>query len=237
MNLTRTSTRGNSSIRNIEVIPDFCPHAMGSVLFSTGNTRVICAASITQDVPDHALKKNEGWLTAEYTMLPYSTLSRKKRDTVKRDGRSVEIQRLIGRSLRAGVDFSLIPGISVFVDCDVIQADGGTRTASITGGFIAIKLAFAKMLKEGVILSNPVKTNIAAVSVGIVDNELLLDLDYSEDSRAMVDMNIVMDGDFNLIEIQGAGEQAPFSVQKMNEMVKLAQKGITGLFEIQNRYC
>ena len=237
MSLTRTSTRGNFSIRNIEVIPDFCPHAMGSVLFGAGNTRVICAATVTQDVPEHALKKNEGWLSAEYTMLPYSTLSRKKRDTVKRDGRSVEIQRLIGRTLRTGVDLSLIPGVSVFIDCDVLQADGGTRTASITGGFIAVKLAFAKMLELGMIHSDPVKTNIAAISVGIVDNSLLLDLDYSEDSRAIVDMNIAMDSDFNLIEIQGTGEQAPFSVQKMNEMVELACTGIAELFEIQNRYC
>lgn len=236
MSLTRTSTRGNSSIRNIEVIPDFCPHAMGSVLFCTGNTRVICAATVSQDVPEHAMKKNEGWLSAEYTMLPYSTLSRKKRDTVKRDGRSVEIQRLIGRSLRAGIDFSVIPGISVYVDCDVVQADGGTRTASITGGFIAMKLAFSRMLKQGMIQADPVKTNIAAISVGIVNDLLLLDLDYSEDSRAMVDMNIVMDGDYNLIEIQGTGEQAPFSVQSMNDMVELARKGIAELFEIQNRY-
>lgn len=237
MNSTRTSIRENSSIRKIEVIPDFCPHAMGSVLFCAGNTRVICAATIAQDVPDHAMKKNEGWLSAEYTMLPYSTLSRKKRDTVKRDGRSVEIQRLIGRSLRAGVDFSLIPGVSVFIDCDVVQADGGTRTASITGGFIAMKMAFSRMQKEGVIHSNPVKTNIAAISVGIVENSLLLDLDYSEDSKAMVDMNIVMDGDFNLIEIQGTGEQAPFSVTKMNEMVELAGSGIAELIKIQNTFC
>ena len=236
MSLIRTSTRENSSIRNIEVIPDFCPHAMGSVLFSAGNTRVICAVTITPDVPDHAMKKNEGWLSAEYNMLPYSTLSRKKRETIKRDGRSVEIQRLIGRSLRAGVDLSLIPGVSVFIDCDVLQADGGTRTASITGGFIAMKLAFSKMLNQGMLSLNPVKTNIAAISVGIVDNSLLLDLDYSEDSRAMVDMNIVMDGDFNLVEIQVAGEQASFSVQKMNDMVELARTGIARLFEIQSRY-
>jgi ribonuclease PH len=134
------------------------------------------------------------------------------------------------------VDFSLIPGFSVFVDCDVVQADGGTRTASITGGFIAMKLAFAKMKDRGMIHSNPVKTNIAAISAGIVSGELLLDLDYSEDSKAMVDMNIAMDGDFNLIEIQGTGEQAPFSIQKMNDMVELARTGIAELFEIQNRY-
>lgn len=134
------------------------------------------------------------------------------------------------------MDLSLIPGVSVFIDCDVLQADGGTRTASITGGFIAMKLAFSKMLNQGMLSLNPVKTNIAAISVGIVDNSLLLDLDYSEDSRAMVDMNIVMDGDFNLVEIQGAGEQASFSVQKMNDMVELARTGIARLFEIQSRY-
>jgi len=237
MSLTRTSTGGNSSIRKVEVITDFCPHAMGSVLFSAGNTRVICAATVTGDVPEHAAKKNEGWLTAEYTMLPYSTPSRKKRDTIKRDGRSVEIQRLIGRSLRAAVDFSMIPGISMVIDCDVVQADGGTRTASITGGYIAMKLAFNKMLQSKMISANPLTTNIAAISVGIVNNELLLDLNYSEDSRASVDMNIVMDGSFNLIEIQGTGEQAPFSIKSMNQMVDLACSGIVRLFEIQNGCC
>ncbi len=229
--------RENTSNREIVVIPDFCPHAAGSVLFSMGNTRVICAATFSQDVPEHAVKKNEGWLSAEYTMLPYSTLSRKKREFSKRDGRSVEIQRLIGRALRAGVDMSLFPGYSINIDCDVVQADGGTRTASITGGFIAMKLAFSKLVMSGQIDKNPVMTNIAAVSAGIVNNNILLDLDFSEDSKAGVDMNIVMDGSLNLVEIQGTGEHTTFSIKQMNEMVGLAAKGIQQLIEIQNRYC
>jgi len=202
-----------------------------------GNTKVICAATISQDVPDHAKQRNEGWLSAEYTMLPYSTLARKKREIGKRDGRSVEIQRLIGRALRAGIDLSMIPEYSVYIDCDVLQADGGTRTASITGGYIAMKLAFSRLLEQGIIASNPVKTNVAAISVGIIDDILFLDLDYSEDSIADVDMNIVMDGNLNLVEIQGTGEKNTFSVQRMNEMIELASGGIRELFEIQNRYC
>jgi len=235
--LKKTRTRGNSSIRPVSIIPDFCPNAAGSVLIAMGNTRVICAATVSQDVPDHALKRNEGWLSAEYTMLPYSTPARKKRELIKRDGRSVEIQRLIGRSLRAGVNLSLIPGHSVTVDCDVLQADGGTRTASITGGYIALKLAFNSMISQGLLAENPVFTNVAAISVGISGGEMLLDLDYSEDSVADVDMNIAMDGKLNLIEIQGTGENSSFSVLQMNSMVELATKGVLELFEIQNRYC
>lgn len=237
MKSTGTRTRANSSIRNTVVIPDFCPHAGGSVLFSMGNTKVICAATVSQDVPEHAKLRNEGWLSAEYMMLPYSTHTRKKREISKRDGRSVEIQRLIGRSLRAGIDLSMMPGYSIYIDCDVLQADGGTRTASITGGYIAMKLACARLVEQGLIQANPVRNNVAAISVGIIGDTLLLDLDYSEDSRADVDMNIAMDGFLNLIEIQGTGEKNTFSVKRMNEMVELAENGIKELFLIQNRYC
>jgi ribonuclease PH len=200
-----------------------------------GNTKVICAASVDTTVPEHAKLANTGWLTAEYTMLPYSTNKRTKREFNKRDGRSVEIQRLIGRSLRAGIDLSKFQGFSMFIDCDVVQADGGTRTASITGGYIAMKLAVERMLAEGLLPENPLIGNIAAISVGIVDGEILLDLDYSEDSIAEVDMNIVMNHKFELIEIQGTGEHAPFTIQKMNLMIETARKGIEELMLIQNR--
>lgn len=233
-NLKRINTRGNSSIRETSVTVNFCENSYSSVLFSMGNTKVICAASIDTDVPDHAKNKNTGWLTAEYTMLPYSTQRRTKREFNKRDGRSVEIQRLIGRSLRAGIDLGRFQGYSMFIDCDVIQADGGTRTASITGGYIAMKLAVERMMREGLISENPLTGNIAAVSVGIVDDEILLDLDFSEDSRAAVDMNIVMNSRFEFIEIQGTGEQAPFSIDTMNRMVETAGKGIGELIIIQN---
>jgi ribonuclease PH len=226
----------NFSTREISVQTDFCKNAYGSVLFGMGDTRVICAVNINEDVPEHAKKKNNGWLSAEYTMLPYSTSSRIKREFTKRDGRSVEIQRLVGRSLRAGIDLGKIPGYSIYVDCDVIQADGGTRTASITGGYIALKLAVNRMLKEKLISENPLISNIAAVSVGIIDNEVYLDLDYEKDSRADVDMNVVMNGKFEFIEIQGTGEKTSFSGTQLGEMLQAAETGIRDLIAIQNLY-
>ncbi len=235
MNLKRTS-RTNSSIREITVTPDFCPNAAGSVLFGMGNTRVICAVHYSEEVPKHAENRNTGWLSAEYTMLPYSTVTRKSREFQKRDGRSVEIQRLIGRSLRAGIDLSLIPGISLFVDCDVIQADGGTRTASITGGYLAMIFAVDKMLKTGIIKNNPLTKNIAALSAGIIDGEMLLDLDYSEDSRADVDMNIVMNSSFELVEVQGTGEASTFTIDELNRLLEITREGIDELVKIQNKY-
>lgn len=228
--------RINQSIRDITVQVDFCKNACSSVLFGMGNTKVICAVSISEDVPDHAKKKNIGWLTAEYTLLPYSTPARTKREFTKRDGRSIEIQRLIGRSLRAAIDFSQIPGYSITVDCDVIQADGGTRTASITGGYIALKLAVDRMLKEKIIETNPLVTNVAAVSVGLIDNIIHLDLDYEKDSKADVDMNIVMNGNFDFIEIQGTGERTSFSSDQLNQLLKTAERGIRELISIQNLY-
>ena len=226
----------NLSTRNITAQLDFCKNAYSSILFGMGNTVVICAASISDDVPDHAKKKNIGWLSAEYTMLPYSTPTRTNREFTRRDGRSIEIQRLVGRSLRAAIDLSKIPGYSITIDCDVIQADGGTRTASITGGFIALKRAVDKMLKEGLIDSNPIITNVAAISVGIIDNTIHLDLDYEKDSRADVDMNIVMNGNFDFIEIQGTGEQTSFSNDQLNQLLKAAESGIRELISIQNLY-
>jgi len=226
----------NSSIRNVTVQADFCKNAYSSILFGMGNTKVICAASISEDVPDHAKQKNIGWLSAEYTMLPYSTPARIRREFTRRDGRSIEIQRLIGRSLRAAIDFSKIPGYSIMIDCDVIQADGGTRTASITGGFIALKRAVDRMLKEKLIEINPIITNVAAISVGIIDNAIHLDLDYEKDSGADVDMNIVMNGNFDFIEIQGTGEQTSFSRDQLNQLLKTAEGGIKELISIQNLY-
>ncbi len=201
-----------------------------------GDTRIICAAYVSDDVPDHARNKGTGWLTAEYTLLPYSTRPRTKRRTSSPDGRSVEIQRLIGRSLRRVVDLGKLAGYSITVDCDVLQADGGTRTASITGGCIALRLAAAKMVSEGLLPESPIAGNVAAISVGYVGGELMLDLDYSEDSAADVDMNIVMDHEFNLVEVQGTGERSSFSRRQLDEMIDLATHGIGELFEIQNRY-
>ena len=226
----------NPSIRNTTVLVDFCNNAYSSVLLGMGNTRVICAVSISDDVPDHAKKKNMGWLSAEYTMLPYSTPERTKREFTKRDGRSIEIQRLIGRSLRAAIDLSKIPGYSIMIDCDVIQADGGTRTTSINGGYIALKRAVDRMLKEKKIEANPIITNIAAVSVGVIDNTICLDLDYEKDSRADVDMNIVMNGNLDFIEIQGTGEQSSFSKDQLNQLLRAAESGIRELIAIQNLY-
>ena len=230
----KRNSRTSSDIRKPRVVPDFTTGAWGSLLFEMGNTRIICAASCDTLVPEHAAKKGSGWLTAEYTMLPYSTNPRTKRELIKKDGRSVEIQRLIGRSLRQAVDLSLMEGVSITVDCDVVSADGGTRTAAITGGFIALKFAVRRLLAEGLLKQDPIVANVAAISVGIIDDELLLDLDYSEDSRADVDMNIVMDSNRKLIEIQGTAEGAPFSIERMNEMVHLAFSGIEELIGLQN---
>ncbi len=232
----RKSSRTNSSIREITVTPDFCPNAAGSVLFGMGNTRVICAVHISDDVPKHAAAKNSGWLSAEYTMLPYSTSPRKPREFQKRDGRSVEIQRLIGRSLRAGIDLSKMPGLSMSVDCDVVEADGGTRTAAITGGYLAMMLAVKKIMERGTLSVNPLTKNIAAVSAGMLKGEMLLDLDFSEDSAADVDMNVVMTDLFEIVEIQGTGEGSTFTIDEMNRLVTLTKGGISQLIEIQKRY-
>ncbi len=228
------SSRNFNSLRDITVTKDYCPGAYGSVLFRAGGTRVICAVSPGRDVPDHAAGKGRGWLSAEYTMLPYSTIPRRKREFMKRDGRSVEIQRLIGRSLRCALDLEKIEGFFIEIDCDVLTADGGTRTAAITGSYMALKLALDRMIAEGLIPESPLIDNVAAVSVGYVDNQVLLDLDYSEDRNAEVDMNIVMNSSHHLIEVQGAGEGSTFTREQLNEMMTLAEKGIDELIAIQN---
>jgi ribonuclease PH len=228
------NSRDFNNLRDITVTKDFCPGSYGSVLFQAGSTRVICAANMSRDVPEHAAGKGNGWLSAEYTMLPYSTSPRSKREFMKRDGRSIEIQRLIGRSLRCAVDLAKIEGFLLEIDCDVLTADGGTRTAAITGSYIALKLAFERMIGEGLIPGSPLIDNVAAVSVGSLDGQLLLDLDYAEDREADVDMNIVMNSSHHLIEVQGAGEGATFTREQLFEMLALAQKGIDELIGIQN---
>jgi len=220
-------------MRNIKISPDFCAGAYGSVLFEMGNTKLICAASVGKDVPDHAESRGAGWLTANYTMLPYSTSPRKDRPLMRQDGRSVEIQRLIGRSLRSVIDLEKIKGRVITLDCDVLQADGGTRTAAITGACIALRLAVERMIKEEMIQEYPLNGSVAAVSVGLVDDEILLDLDYSEDSRASVDMNVVMKDSLDLVEIQGTGEKSTFSREQLDAMMDLAGEGISELIKIQ----
>jgi ribonuclease PH len=228
------NSRDFNSLRDISVTKDYCPGSYGSVLFQAGNTGVICAVSLSREVPEHAAAKGNGWLSAEYTMLPYSTTPRIKREFMKRDGRSVEIQRLIGRSLRRALDLAKIEGFFLEIDCDVLSADGGTRTAAISGSYIALKLALKRMLAEGLIPELPLIDNVAAVSVGYVDNRVLLDLDFSEDRNADVDMNIVMNSSHHLIEVQGAGEGSTFTREQLQEMIDLAEKGIDELVAIQN---
>ncbi|MCX7679473.1 MAG: ribonuclease PH [Spirochaetes bacterium] len=232
----RKNSRSFEKIRPVQIFPDYCPAAMGSVLIQMGETKVICATSISTDVPPHAQGRMEGWISAEYSLLPYSTNPRTKREILRRDGRSVEIQRLIGRSLRSLVDLAKIAGHAIIVDCDVLQADGGTRTAAITGGFIALKRTFQRMVKEGLIEQMPVTKHMAAISVGIVDGIAMVDLDYSEDSRAEVDLNVVMDEDGNIIEIQGTGEGRPFSKIELDEMLNLASMGIEEMLPVVKRY-
>lgn len=214
--------------RPVQITRGFTRNAPGSVLIEMGRTRVLCTASLDNKVPDWLMGKGKGWLTAEYSMLPGSTSPRKSRDKGKPDGRSVEIQRLIGRSLRAVVNLRPLDGWSVWVDCDVLDADGGTRTASITGAFVALADAIAHSdlaPRAGEIFSD----SVAAISVGIVKGETLLDLDYSEDSTAEVDMNLVMTGSGRFIEVQGTAEQAPFSADQLQQMIGAGHRGITSL--------
>ncbi len=228
--------RALDEMREVEVIPDFCPAADGSVLFSMGNTRVICAATVSGDVPSHAEEKGTGWITADYTLLPYSTSPRKPRSGIRPDGRSVEIKRLIARSLRNIVDLSKMRGIVITVDCDVLQADGGTRTSAITGSYIALSRAISAILDSGVIAESPLLNRVGAISTGFIGEDLLLDLDYSEDSIADIDMNIIMDGNNNLVEIQGTGEKRSYTMDELNQMLKVSSNAISRLFEIQKEY-
>lgn len=207
--------------------------ADGSALISVGGTRVICTASIDSNVPDWMVGKGSGWITAEYAMLPASTGRRKKRDRGKQDGRGVEIQRLIGRSFRGVADMAALGERSVYVDCDVLEADGGTRCAAITGGYVALHLALDKLVDAGEIERLPLVSSVAAISIGIVAGELLCDLNYIEDSTAEVDSNVVMTGDSRLIEVQATAERAPLSRVQLDEMLGMAEAGIDQLRALQ----
>ena len=231
MSPSRSYDRAAADVRPVTIEPGYVRTADGSALYSQGETRVICTASVNESVPRWMEGRGKGWVTAEYSMLPASTGSRKARDISrgKQDGRGVEIQRLIGRSLRGVVDFKALGERSVYVDCDVLQADGGTRCASITGGFVALQLALQGLVEKEVISDLPLNQSIAAVSVGMVDGNALCDLDYSEDSTAEVDANVVMTGDGGLVEVQATAERTPLSRASLDELLSLAECGIESL--------
>lgn len=233
--MIRADGRNWDEMRRIKITRDFVPSANGSALIEMGNTRVICTASLEDGVPPFLRNSGKGWLTAEYAMLPMSTPGRNKREssTGKIKGRTHEIQRLIGRSLRAVTDLDALGERTIFIDCDVIQADGGTRTASITGGFIALVEALRRLKEKVGIEVFPVKDFISAISVGIVNGEVLLDLDYREDSGADVDMNFVITGSGGIVEVQGTAEAEPFSRDMLNRMTDIATTGISELIKMQ----
>ena len=233
----RHDGRAHNQLRSIKFQNNIAPHASGSTLIEWGDTRVICGVTIEESVPRwmQAQGVEGGWITAEYSMLPYSTLDRKRRDISrgKLDGRSTEIQRLIGRSLRAALDLKKMGSRTIRIDCDVLQADGGTRTASITGAFVALSIAVNKLINEGLILESPFLDPIAAVSVGIVEGQALLDLCYVEDVAAEVDMNLVMTSTGNFIEIQGTGEEATFTADQLTQMLEFGKQGVDELAKLQ----
>lgn len=231
----RPDGRLPGQLRNIKITPDFIGSADGSALIEWGRTRVICTAVLEDKVPPFKLQSGEGWLTAEYAMLPASTGSRKPRETIKPDGRSMEIRRLIGRTMRAALDFKALGERTVWLDCDVIEADGGTRTASITGSFVALALAVGKWRRDGLLERSPITGHVAAVSVGIVEGEPRLDLCYAEDSAAAVDMNVVMTEDGRFVEVQGTGEEGTFTKAELDALLKLAGKGIKQLIREQKK--
>ena len=230
----RHSGRENDEIRQIEIIPNFNPYAEGSCLIKCGNTHVVCTVSMEEKVPAWLRGQNRGWITAEYGMLPRATQVRVPRELKKPSGRTQEIQRLIGRSLRAVVDLTKMKDISLCVDCDVIQADGGTRTASITGGFVALSLAMDKLLAMKKIKENPIKEHVAAVSCANHEGCKVADVDYIEDSNAQADMNFVLTESGKIVEIQGTAEGNPFEEADFNELLSLARKGIRELIAKQH---
>jgi ribonuclease PH len=233
----RADSRAADQLRPIRFQNHIAPHATGSTLVEWGNTRVICGVTIEEIIPRWMKEQKVpgGWLTAEYSMLPYSTLDRKPRDVTKGklDGRSSEIQRLIGRSMRAAIDLQKVGERTVWIDCDVLQADGGTRTAAITGAFVALSLAIKKLMAEKKLVENPILNPVAAVSVGIVNGVPLLDLCYTEDVAASVDMNLVMNGAGEFIEVQGSGEEATFSESQLAALLALGKSGIKSLLTAQ----
>ncbi len=237
MTAPQPSNSDSRDLRPVKIERGYTKYAEGSVLMSTGDTKVICTASVEDGVPYFLRGEDQGWLTAEYSLLPRSTQDRTTRAAArgKRSGRTREIQRLIGRSLRAVIDLEAMDERTIWIDCDVIQADGGTRTASITGGFVALYDSVDYMMEEGIVSENPLKEFTAATSVGIVDGDYVLDLCYEEDSSADVDMNIVMTESGKFIEIQGAAEESPYTRSDLDEMLELAEDGIQGLIDAQKR--
>lgn len=235
MSFARTDNRAADALRAVRITPDFLPYAEGSALIEIGQTRVICAASVEERVPPFMRNRGQGWVTAEYAMLPRATQQRTARETGRGgpSGRTHEIQRLIGRSLRAVANTAALGERTITLDCDVLQADGGTRTASITGAYVAFALACRRLLRVGKITRSPITQEVAAISVGIVDKTALLDLKYDEDSRAEVDMNVVCTGDGRFIEVQGTAEGAPFTREEMDELLGLAVRGIETLIGVQ----
>lgn len=229
----RHLNRAENRLRPVEIVPNYNPYAEGSCLIKCGNTHVLCTATVEEKVPAWLKGQGRGWVTAEYALLPRSTKTRVPRETHGVSGRTHEIQRLIGRSLRAVTDLSAMPDISILIDCDVLQADGGTRTASITGAFVALSLALRKLAAEGKIESFPIKENLAAVSCGLNDGKLLLDLDYEEDSTACADANFVLTESGKIVEVQVTAEQEPFTRTQFDELAALAAGGIAELIRHQ----
>ena len=233
----REDGRAENQLRKIKITRDFNFYAEGSVLIEFGNTKVICTASVSEKVPPFLKGQGKGWITAEYSMIPRATGERNQRESAKGklSGRTMEIQRLIGRALRTAIDLDKLGERTVTIDCDVIQADGGTRTTSISGGYIALALAMKKLVNEGILAENPIISNVAAISVGIVGGTPMLDLKYSEDSAAEVDMNVVMNGEGRFVEVQGTGEEATYTRAELNELLDLAEAGINEIIELQNK--
>ena len=233
----REDGRAENQLRKIKITRDFNLYAEGSVLIEFGNTKVICTASVSEKVPPFLKGQGKGWITAEYSMIPRATGERNQRESAKGklSGRTMEIQRLIGRALRAAIDLDKLGERTVTIDCDVIQADGGTRTTSISGGYIALALAMKKLVNEGILAENPIISNVAAISVGIVGGTPMLDLKYSEDSAAEVDMNVVMNGEGRFVEVQGTGEEATYTRAELNQLLDLAEVGINEIIELQNK--
>lgn len=235
--MKRSENRKNNQIRKTQIQKNFIKHPEGSVLITVGQTKVICNASIEEETPRFLRDTGQGWVTAEYGMLPRSTHDRMRRESTagKQSGRTQEISRLIGRALRASIDMKKLGERQITIDCDVIQADGGTRCASITGGYVAMALAVQKLLKKKILTQNPLLNPVVAISCGIKDGQPILDLDYNEDSTAEVDMNFIITGDFNFVEIQGTAEHKPFSFKQMTAMKDLAIKGAKELLALQKK--
>lgn len=229
----RFDGRTSDALRPVKITRQYIIHPAGSVLIEMGNTKVICTAMIEEKVPSFLKGTGSGWVTAEYGMLPGSTAQRKQRNTKGIDGRSQEIQRLIGRSLRSVVDLKKLGERTIWIDCDVIQADGGTRTASITGAYVALSDAVSSLISQRLLTESPITTAVAAVSVGIVDEDVVLDLCYEEDSKAHVDMNLVMTGTGEFIEVQGTGEEKPFNRRQLDALLTVGEKGIVELIALQ----